>query len=184
MAFRAGLGILLIAIGLYNLRTSVLPRLEHIRWAHAVRLRVRFSRQRIQRERGAGCRLRDPEALAARRLQGDAAGVLLSLDPAHCRQPCVGRAVDRGRFRILSAGRACHHCRRFSGQDHRRAHRSRPISTSTLRGAVGVRFDAPGVPHIGGRVLTHREIGFAGVFPVFRGIAIFACFVVESLKGE
>ena len=33
-AFRAGLGILLIAIGLYNLRTSVLPRLEHIRWAH------------------------------------------------------------------------------------------------------------------------------------------------------
>jgi uncharacterized membrane protein YfcA len=33
-AFRAGLGILLIAIGLYNLRSSVLPRLEHIRWAH------------------------------------------------------------------------------------------------------------------------------------------------------
>ena len=114
-AFRAGLGILLIAIGLYNLRTSVLPRLEHIRWAHVFGFRVRFSRQRIQRERGAGGGLRDPEALAARRLQGDAAGVLLSLDPAHCLQPCVGRAVDRGRFRILSAGRACHHCRRFSG---------------------------------------------------------------------
>ena len=33
--FKAGLGILLIAVGLYNLRTSVLPRLEHIGWAHA-----------------------------------------------------------------------------------------------------------------------------------------------------
>ena len=34
-AFKAGLGILLIAVGLYNLRTSVLPRLNHIGWAHA-----------------------------------------------------------------------------------------------------------------------------------------------------
>ena len=33
--FKAGLGILLIAVGLYNLRTSVLPRLKHIGWAHA-----------------------------------------------------------------------------------------------------------------------------------------------------
>lgn len=32
--FKAGLGILLIAVGLYNLRTSVLPRLKHIGWAH------------------------------------------------------------------------------------------------------------------------------------------------------
>lgn len=34
-AFKAGLGILLIAVGLYNLRTSVQPRLKHIGWAHA-----------------------------------------------------------------------------------------------------------------------------------------------------
>ncbi len=34
-AFKAGLGMLLIAVGLYNLRTSVLPRLERIGWAHA-----------------------------------------------------------------------------------------------------------------------------------------------------
>ena len=33
--FKAGLGVLLIAVGLYNLRTSVLPRLKHIGWAHA-----------------------------------------------------------------------------------------------------------------------------------------------------
>ncbi len=33
--FKAGLGILLITVGLYNLRTSVLPRLKHIGWAHA-----------------------------------------------------------------------------------------------------------------------------------------------------
>lgn len=33
--FKAGLGILLVAVGLYNLRTSVLPRLKHIGWAHA-----------------------------------------------------------------------------------------------------------------------------------------------------
>ena len=33
--FKVGLGILLIAVGLYNLRTSVLPRLKHIGWAHA-----------------------------------------------------------------------------------------------------------------------------------------------------
>ena len=32
--FKAGLGILLIAVGLYNLRSSVMPRLEHIGWAH------------------------------------------------------------------------------------------------------------------------------------------------------
>ena len=32
--FKAGLGIILIAVGLYNLKTSVLPRLEHIGWAH------------------------------------------------------------------------------------------------------------------------------------------------------
>ncbi len=34
-AFKAGLGILLIAVGLYNMRSSVMPRLEHIGWAHA-----------------------------------------------------------------------------------------------------------------------------------------------------
>ncbi len=33
-AFKAGLGILLIAVGLYNLRTAILPKLEHIRWTH------------------------------------------------------------------------------------------------------------------------------------------------------
>lgn len=32
--FKTTLGVLLIAVGLCNLRTSVLPRLEHIRWAH------------------------------------------------------------------------------------------------------------------------------------------------------
>lgn len=34
-AFKAALGVLLIAVGLYNLRTSVLPRLKHIVWTHA-----------------------------------------------------------------------------------------------------------------------------------------------------
>lgn len=33
--FKVGLGILIIAVGFYNLRTSVLPRLKHIGWAHA-----------------------------------------------------------------------------------------------------------------------------------------------------
>ena len=33
--FKAVLGILLIAVGLYNLRSSVLPRLGNIGWAHA-----------------------------------------------------------------------------------------------------------------------------------------------------
>lgn len=32
--FKTGLGLLLIAVGLYNLRSSVLPRLEHIGWTH------------------------------------------------------------------------------------------------------------------------------------------------------
>ena len=32
--FKTGLGFLLIAVGLYNLRSSVLPRLEHIGWTH------------------------------------------------------------------------------------------------------------------------------------------------------
>lgn len=32
--FKTTMGVLLIAVGLCNLRMSVLPRLEHIRWAH------------------------------------------------------------------------------------------------------------------------------------------------------
>ena len=33
--FKAALGVLLIAVGLYNLSSSLMPRLKHIGWAHA-----------------------------------------------------------------------------------------------------------------------------------------------------